>query len=224
MTTFDKLDKTTPKYLQLQLLAKTNYDNTEDEYYEVTSRTPNFYWYNAINQNMLPAARGTLASTLGTVSHALVEILATKRSANVGTLLSNGTLPVQAEVAFAVMRHLKHIHFDVIQRDISVPVTNTVFGVQLYGDLFLRDSDGTNVVCEIKTSWQPATTSAPVESETGRTHREQAIMGALGMGDGWGALGVVVEINPVEIIRSIRVKSIYYSPETVQRLSATLEM
>jgi hypothetical protein len=226
MTSFAALDKSNDKYVALQNFSKTHYDEIHDEVYEVTSDTPNFYWYNAIHNKIPPAARSGLASSLGTVSHQLIDVIANKRNSeiSVGTLLSRGCIPIQVETAIAALRHMKALRFEILDRNVSEAIPGQTFGVKLYADMFLRADDDTNVVCEIKTSWQPPTINIPVETDTTRTHREQALMGALGMPSPYAALAVVVEIPPVQNVRTIRVKSVYYSAATVERLASELDL
>lgn len=228
--TFDALDKTNAKYKALQKYSMENHTKVSNNDYAVTTTpTPNFFWYNAIHLPILPSAKRTLASTLGTATHALVDILAnynpkkkTKNTIGIADLLDEGAIPIQVEVAFAIIRELKKQDFKITKRDLTKPINEPVFGVELFADLFVEKLTGKKkgipVVCEIKTSWNPEKASADINVDKSRTHREQALMGALGMGDKYGALGIVVKIPPVRHVATINVQSIYYSPEKVQEL------
>ena len=228
--TFSALAKSNPKYqilrsqaklLQAQLKAtKRSRDDTAQTYTCASNPTHNFYYYNTSSPgtDMLPAAKSTLASALGTAVHSLVLLLASSTTKNFGTFLQHGTIPIQLEAALAIHMHLKEIGFTVdSKRDLKVKTT--VFGVQLFADLFVRKSTSPKelAVCEIKTIWA-AKEDINVVTDTAHTHREQALMGAIGTNQKCGALALIVIIPCTPEESRLTVKSMYYPAKEVKTI------
>lgn len=175
---------------------------------------------------MLPAAKSTLASALGTSVHSLVLMLSPgyQASMDMGTFLHHATIPIQLECALAVHMHLESIGFSVVQNK-DLKVDNPVFGVQLFADLFVRRTTGPYAgelaVCEIKTIWA-AKTDVDIVTDKTHTHREQALMGAVGTTGKCGALALIVIVPCTQQVSRLAVKSMYYPASEVEVIASQI--
>ncbi|WP_341247247.1 hypothetical protein [Nereida ignava] len=211
MTTFAALDKQTAKYKQF-VAAGQAAGVAATAHYQTADTTPNFYFHNTVTMAVPAASHSTIASALGTGVHGIVGLLGVAGNDDaVRTILEGGCTPVQMEAAFAVVRALDQLGYSITGSDVEVPVP--VWGVRLYADLTVAGPDNTPAVCELKTVWAPAG-DYNVRTDKLHTHREQAILGARGMGN-HGALCLVVCIPKTETVDAITVQSLVYTKQEV---------